>query len=152
MIYLALYRGPIKKPEATAREWITHIGICLRTLSRHSHAELLIDGVCYSSSARDGGVRSKSIDLWSGRWDLYPLPGADKAAALAWFDRHKGARYDWPGILHWVLPVRHHPDRFVCFEAVAEMLGLPKPHRWHARSLRAYARRLVAVGDGRAHA
>lgn len=41
----------------------------------YSHCELVIDGVCYSSSPRDNGVRSKAIDLHSGSWDLIEVSG-----------------------------------------------------------------------------
>ena len=137
---LALYKGP-DRTNMTVQKVLVHWGICLWTFSWHSHGELCIDGVCYSSSAMDKGVRSKEIDIHSGRWDLYPLPGADKAAALAWFAKHKGKRYDWPGIVSWVIRlVRHHPDRFVCFEAVGAMLGLENPHKLSARKLLKWAR------------
>jgi len=141
MMQLALYRGPVGKPLdwRGLKAWGSHLAICLRTLSRHSHAELCINGTCYSASVRDHGVRSKRIDLASGRWDVYALPGADEAAALAWFARHKGQHYDWPGIVAWVLPVRQHAQRWTCFEAVGAMLGLPRPHRLHARALKAWA-------------
>ncbi len=137
---LAMYRGP-DWSNITLQKALVHVGICLWTLSRHSHGELFIDGVCYSSSAMDKGVRSKVIDIHSGRWDLYPLHGADKEKALAVFKKHKGKHYDWPGILSWVIRlVRHHPDRFVCFEIIGEMLGLPKPHRLTARKLIKWAK------------
>ena len=139
---LALYKGP-DRSNMTLQKVLVHVGICIWTFSRHSHGELCIDGVCYSSSAMDKGVRSKAIDIHSGRWDLYPLPGVDKAAALAWFEKHKGRRYDWPGIVSWVIRlVRHHPDRFVCFETIGAMLGLAKPHRLSARKLIKWARSL----------
>ena len=137
---LAMYRGP-DWSNMTLQKALVHVGICLWTLSRHSHAELCIDGICYSSSALDKGVRSKVIDINSGRWDLYPLPGIDKAHALAWFAQHEGAHYDWPGIVAWVVPlVRHHNARWVCFEAVGAMLGLHRPHRLTARRLVSWAK------------
>ena len=134
-VILAMYRGP-DRSNITLQKLVVHVGICIWTWSRHSHGELFIDGVCYSSSAMDKGVRSKTIDIHSGRWDLYPLLGADKERALGWFFAHEGAHYDWPGIVSWVIRlVRHHPDRFVCFEAIGEMLGIDKPHRLSARKL-----------------
>ena len=147
-VILAMYRGP-DRSNLTMQKALVHVGICLWTLSRHSHGELFIDGTCYSSSAMDKGVRSKTIDIYSGRWDLYPLHGADKAKALAWFEKHKGKHYDWPGILSWVIRlVRHHPDRFVCFEAIGEMLGIEKPHRLSARKLIKWARSLSKTAAG----
>lgn len=87
---------------------------------------------------------SKVIDIHSGRWDLYPLAKADKAQALAWFAQHEGAHYDWPGIVAWVVPlVRNHPDRYVCFEAIGEMLGIANPHRLSARKLIKWAKSMA---------
>jgi len=137
---LALYRGP-DWSNITLQNALVHVGICIWTLSRHSHAELCIDGVCYSSSAMDKGVRSKVIDITSGRWDLYLLQGVDNASALAWFDEHEGQKYDWPGIVSWVIPfVRQHATRWVCFEAVGAMLQIAKPHRLTARRLIKWAK------------
>lgn len=140
-VQLALYRGPTGpvRTRTDLQNRLVHWGICLRTLSRHSHAELAIDGLCHSSSARDGGVRAKHIDLHSGRWDVLPLPGADAPRALAWFAQHNGQPYDWPGIAAWLLPVRQHAQRWVCFEAVGAALGLPNPHTLSGRSLRRWA-------------
>ena len=58
---VALYKGP-------AKDWrhkVAHWAVCVATRSPYSHCELVIDGVCWSASARDGGVRGKVIDLVS---------------------------------------------------------------------------------------
>ena len=137
---LALYKGP-SGPNATVKDYLVHWGICIWTLSRHSHGELCIDGVCYSSSVRDGGVRKKKINLNTGRWTLVYLPNVDEARAMAWFMQHEGQSYDWPGIVSWVIPlVRQHKERWVCFEAVGAMLGLENPHKLSARKLLKWAR------------
>jgi len=137
-VALALYRGPTGRA-APLQHRLAHWAICLRTLSGYSHAELVIDGVCHSSSWRDGGVRARRINLASSRWTVVPVPGADADAARAWFDAHMGARYDWPGILSFISPVRHHKDRWFCFEAVGAALGLPRAHRQNGRTLLRWA-------------
>lgn len=53
-VQIAFYRGPPRRWLHKLSHWL----ICLFTLSRYSHCELVIDGVCWSSSARDGGVRA----------------------------------------------------------------------------------------------
>ena len=80
---IAFYKGP---PTPLWRK-VGHYAIRLWTWSRWSHAELVIDGVCWSASARDGGVRQKQIDLTSGRWDVFELDLSEEevARALAWF-------------------------------------------------------------------
>jgi len=149
---LALYKGP-DWSNMTLQKFVVHWGICIWTFSRHSHGELCIDDVCYSSSGMDGGVRSKIIDIHSGRWDSYPLYGADKEKALAWFKKNKGKRYDWPGIVSWVIiVVKHHPDRFVCFEAIGEMLGIENPHRLSARKLIKWAKSMAYKNSESLHA
>lgn len=117
---IAFYKGP-----ATGiTNKLGRLLVCIGTLSRYSHCELVIQGVCYSASARDGGVRSKVIDLASGHWDVVDVPG-DEAAALAWFCAHMGEAYDWMGVLRFALPfLRQRPGKWFCSEAVAEALGV----------------------------
>lgn len=120
-----MYRGPATGLKNKLGHWL----VCILTLSRYSHCELVIDGTCYSSSFRDGGVRSKLIDFTNGKWDVFPIAG-DEEAAWRWFQEHKGQRYDWQGIVRFVLPfVRQRPDEFFCSEAVAAALGLPRASR-----------------------
>ena len=42
--------------------------------SKYSHVELVFsDGICFSASPRDKGVRFKAINLDNGKWDLYKI-------------------------------------------------------------------------------
>ena len=42
--------------------------------SEYSHVELVFsDGICFSASPRDKGVRFKAINLDNGKWDLYKI-------------------------------------------------------------------------------
>jgi len=113
MVTVALYKGP-------ATGWFHqawHRLVCWWTKSIYSHCEVVIGGVCYSSSNRDGGVRAKVIDLTSGRWDLFDLDG-DEGAALAWFQRHMGEGYDWLGVARFVVPfLPHFRHLWFCSEA-----------------------------------
>lgn len=131
---LALYKGP---PSGLLNK-IGHYAIRLWTWSKWGHAELVIDGVCWSASARDGGVRQKSINLDSGRWDLVTLPLTDDEVirALAWFLKRDGDGYDYLNIGRFVLPLLGHDrDRWVCFEAIGAALGLAAPHKLTANDL-----------------
>ena len=80
-VYLALYKG--KAAINTPRDVVKRIAdsvVRLATCSPYSHCEIAVkhprDGLfdCYSSSARDGGVRIKTMPLPADKWDLIPLP------------------------------------------------------------------------------
>jgi hypothetical protein len=136
---IAMYKGP---PDDF---WhgVGHEGTCLRTRSIYSHCELVFGepdatgkSLCASSSARDGGVRFKNIDLGRGRWDVYELPGYDafdEAYAYEWFSKHLGAKYDHLGLVWFVLPISdfNDPKKFVCSEAIAAALRMQHPHKKH---------------------
>ena len=128
-LHLALYRGTrAENPAALVFDRL----ICWRTKSRWSHAELVLDhhpsgpSLCASSSIRDDGVRTKLINLNSGRWDVYPLPaGIDAAAAHRWFEQKNGRPYDILGVLGFVLPLPiHWGAAWYCSEAVAAAIGV----------------------------
>lgn len=135
-VTLCLYKGPPKRGD-----WLhtlSHYGIRLWTWSKWSHAELVIDGMCWSSSSRDGGVRFKHIDLESGRWDLVSLPLSEDevSRALAWFLKHEGQGYDYLNIGRFVLPLLgQERDKWVCFEAIGAALGLAGTHKLTATDL-----------------
>lgn len=133
-LQLALYKGPPSSLIHNISHYITRLG----TWSGYSHAELVIDGICYSSSARDGGVRSKLIDLSSGHWDVFNLTDNKqvKAKALAWFVEHHGNPYDYRNIVRYVLPfIGHNKNHWVCYEAVGAALGIKRPHTLTAEKL-----------------
>lgn len=126
MLQLAFYRGPA----SSMLDQLAHKAICLVTGSKYSHVELVIDGTCCSSSARDGGVRTKRIDLTSGKWDVVQVAG-DEGAAWRWFIDHIGQRYDYAGVARFIvplLPTSH--DQWFCSEAVADALGMVEPGLW----------------------
>jgi hypothetical protein len=121
-VRLLLYKG---WPSFDLVHTVSHTGICLRSLSIYSHVELEIDGVCYSSSARDKGVRSKIINPYNGKWVIIDLPKADANKALNIFKQHEGKSYDWSGVVRFVLPfVEQQEGQLYCSELVAMMLGL----------------------------
>jgi hypothetical protein len=130
---LALYKGP-------ADGWLHKLGhwiVCTFTSSKYSHVELVIDGVCYSSTMRDTppGVRSKVIDLTSGRWDLYAIEG-DEQQAIGWFKAHAGQAYDFAGVLRFGLPfLPQRADEWFCSESVAAALGVASPEGYTPQSL-----------------
>lgn len=140
---LAMYKGPATEP----LHKIGHAATCLATWSIYSHCELVFGdtlanghSLCASSSMRDKGVRFKHINLGTGRWDVYELPGFDRAAvayAYDWFIKHQGLPYDYLGLAWFVLPIDafNDPARYVCSEAIAAALRLDKPHKFHPQRL-----------------
>lgn len=123
MVTLAMYKGPGDK----LRYKIFHYAVCYFTKSRYSHCELIIDGIAYSSSARDGGVRKKVIDNLneSNHWDLFNLPNIDRDSALAIFSLREGKGYDYLGIIRYLLPfLSSSSNRDYCSEIVSMMAGL----------------------------
>ncbi len=134
-VELALYR-PHK---------ITDLGgrlICWWTESDYSHVEIVIDGWCYSSSLRDGGVRKKRIDLLPSWWGVVDLPGADAEKALSLYARTAGQRYGWTDLFtqHVMRFPREDAGGWVCSEWVAMALGLARPQTWTPGMLADYAR------------
>jgi len=99
------------------------------TRSRYSHVEMVdTNGVCWSSSEVDGGVRGKFIDLNSGNWEVIDIPWA-KVGSIDFIKQRKGLKYDYLGILlSHVLPLaRHGKHRWFCSEIIGAALGFPKP-------------------------
>lgn len=137
MPYLALYKGPTDDIIHSISHWVTCIVLSIREIKwcNYSHTEIFINGVAYSSSVRDGGVRSKSIDMFSGKWDYIYIgnylekAGEDKALEI--FNKKKGKPYDWFGALGFGLPfLKQNKEKDYCFEINAEMLGLQNPNKW----------------------
>lgn len=136
-MYLAFYKGP-----ATGfKNVLFHEAVCWKTDSEYSHVELVFDidlfgvGTCWSSSARDGGVRRKQIDLTSGHWDVFDVSqifdSHEEAYALAWFETRVGAKYDYFGLLFFVVHLRTEDRRaYFCSEAVAAALQLRDPWKY----------------------
>lgn len=117
---IALYKGRGRIGNAITRWWTGCI---------YSHCELVIDGLCYSASFMDGGVRKKDIDLATGRWDIVEVPWADKTYALEFFARTIGAKYDWLGLFGAQMFNRriHSEQRWFCSEWIGGAMRLPHP-------------------------
>lgn len=142
--YLALYKGKadIKRPRDIIKR-IADAAVRRATKSRYSHCEIAVQdnqraGVfsCYSSSARDGGVRKKVMALPPERWDLIELPPEAAEKAARFYRITEGCRYDFFGVLAFVLPfVKHGPGSWFCSEWCARALDYPQPCRHSPESL-----------------
>lgn len=101
--------------------------ICGWTRSKYSHVEIAINGVCYSSSLRDGGVRPNGIDLTPSWWRTIPIDWRDEEAALRVYRRYDGMPYGWGDLItQHVLRLPVDDPGLLCSELCALMLGLPE--------------------------
>lgn len=111
--------------------------ISIATLSKYSHCEIVFpDGMCASSSPRDGGVRFKRIDL-DDHWDVYTLNMVlDSQKINYWFYIHQGEKYDWLGAAGSAVRLDLSSDnKKYCSQACSIVLGLDQhtidPGRLH---------------------
>jgi len=107
------------------------------TGSPYSHCELVVDGMCYSSSAMDGGVRCKEIHLDTEKWDVIDLPWADGAQIVAYFRETDHHRYGWLGLVTSQLfnLNRETDGAQICSQWCGAALGLPAPSSLSPRTL-----------------
>ena len=140
-VYLAMYKG--RKDGSGIKVWAARlVDWAIRTITRspYSHCEIAIrysGGLfdCYSSSARDGGVRLKTMPLPPGKWDLVELPAKAGLSAKRLFRRTHGAGYDWLGAIGVVLKSPHSKSRWFCSEWCAYVIGYTNPCRYSPQTL-----------------
>lgn len=127
-VYLALYKG-----HKRLMDWAVRTA----TRGQYSHCEIAVkqgftDAYhCYSASARDGGVRSKTMLLPAEKWDLIEIRDAE-AHEKVWtlYQATQRAKYDYLGALGVVLPIRQATQRWFCSEWCAKALGLGQPEKF----------------------
>ena len=97
--------------------------------SIYSHCDLVVGGLCYSSSIMDKGVRAKVIDLEPDKWDVIELPWADAVAVVNYFKATDSNTYGWLSLIGSQLFNRNQTDigSQFCSEWCASALGLPNP-------------------------
>ena len=107
------------------------------TGSPYSHCELVVYGLCYSSSAMDGGVRCKQIDLDPDKWDIIDLPWADGAQIVECFRDTDHHRYGWLGLVTSQLLNlnRATSGAQFCSQWCGAALGLPAPSSLNPHTL-----------------
>jgi len=141
-IYIAFYKG-------NGGNWWQRLQdrlIRLFTRGEYSHCEIADDFCepryygCFTSSPRDGGVRFKKMELPSEKWDLIEFR-VNYSEVLNFYLTHKGKKYDWLGVLGFVLRTKQSPNRYFCSEYVAEFLGFPEPWRFSPNDLYAILKR-----------
>ncbi len=113
-----------------------------RTSSQFSHCEMVVDGLCFSASPRDGGVREKYIDTHNGKWVKVQLPTVDPEAVWFMYGQTRGAKYDWIGAIigRGFGAKAHSGDRWFCSEWCAEAIGFSDSWRFSPADLFAVLR------------
>ena len=108
-------------------------------VSVFSHVELEINGVCYSSSNRDYGVRSKIIDTSNKqKWVSFELKkDIDTNKCLEYFYSVERQVYDWTNIfLTQLIKLNVQSDnKQICSEFVANCLGLENAYKYSPETL-----------------
>ncbi len=108
-------------------------------VSIFSHVELEIDGVFYSSSNRDGGVRSKIIDTSNEKkWVSFELKNnIDRNICLNYFKSVEGQKYDWLNIFFsQIIKLNiQSSNKQICSEFVGNCLGLEDSYKYSPESL-----------------
>ena len=113
-------------------------------VSVFSHVELEINGVCYSASNRDGGVRSKVIDTSNKqKWVSFDLKkdidkkDIDVNRCLLYFETVRCQRYDWLNIfLTQIIKVNiQSSNKQICSEFVGNCLQLDNAYKYSPEAL-----------------
>lgn len=109
------------------------------TGSTYSHCELVVDGVCYSSSVMDKGVRAKAIELEPTKWDVIELPWADAQRIVRYFKETDSNTYGWISLMFSQMFNRNQTDKSsqFCSEWCAAALGIPNPAMYSPGALAA---------------
>lgn len=97
---------------------------------------------CYSSSFRDGGVRTKEMPLPADKWDLFPLPSSCdrnivEANLNTLWQKTQGKPYDFFGAIGVVIKTRQSESRWFCSEWCGRVLGFPESWRLSPNDLAA---------------
>lgn len=129
---LALYKGKGQVGNTLIRWW---------TRSIYSHCELVIDGISYSSSLMDGGVRAKRIDHNPEHWDFVALPWAEPHRVESLMRDTLGEPYGWLDLLWRQVLNRPGDSRgWFCSEWCAAALGLPNPQQYSPATIGEYCK------------
>jgi hypothetical protein len=102
----------------------------------YTHTELIFsDGWAGTSRATEGGVVLHKIDYSASDWDIVEIEG-DEANARAWYEAHRGAKFDYLGLIGFVWSRGTNVNqRWFCSESVAAALGFDQPYRFDPCSL-----------------
>ena len=127
-VSLALYVGKGKIGNWAIRKW---------TGRQESHCELVVDGLAYSSSIQDKGVRAKYIEWNPSHWRFIPIPWASKEQVISHYEKTKDNKYAFFSLLTSQIFNRNVDDDGAdfCSEWCSRALGLPNPNTYSPGTL-----------------
>lgn len=103
------------------------------TKSEFVHCELvscLSNDRFYGYSSYPGeGVRAKYIDYDKTKWEFINLKNLKTQDVKEFYEKTKGSKYDYLGVLGFVFGNPDNPNRYFCSEWCAKALGLNNPSR-----------------------
>jgi len=118
MVKVAFYKS--NQPKADYQDKL----IAWWTGGIYSHTELIIDGYMYSTSPRDKTVRKKEHIYNEDIWDYVEVGNVDVDKILTFFEMTKNQKYDWLGILGFIIPFKDRTDKWFCSEWVSNALKI----------------------------
>jgi len=109
------------KANQSKAQWDDKI-IAWWTKGKHSHVEVIIGDMMYSTSPRDGRVRKKYHTVDNNVWDYVTVDLPNLHNSMHFFNQVVGSKYDWMGIFGFILPFQDRTTRWFCSEFVANFL------------------------------
>ena len=119
MVKIAFYKGL----SAPGRDWTDWL-ICRWTRGKYSHVELIIEGYMYSTSPRDGKVRRKKHIEDNETWDYIEVKDIEVKHIIKFYNMTADEKYDWLGILGFVIPLKDRTNKWFCSEWVSNSLKI----------------------------
>ncbi len=150
---IAFYKG--KKPGSGLMTSVFRfLDSATRVLTKgpYSHCELVEvlptgEYKCFSSSYRDGGVRSKILSLNQESWDFVSADFVRLETLQEVENSTEGLGYDLLGAMGLVFLTPQSQKRWFCSELVAEVIGLPESWRYTPNTLYSVCKRLEQGND-----
>lgn len=110
------------------------------TNSKYSHCELYVDKNLIGISSNEG-VRIKKEILNPNKWDLLTIPKKYDVDYINFFNKTKGKKYDWLGIILSNVFNRgiHNKNKYTCSEWLIECIDkslniIPEPKKYQSYS------------------
>lgn len=86
----------------------------------------------------DEGVRARWFKVPKDQWIFIKLNNVKVKQVKDFFEKTKGKKYDWLGILGFVFGNKDNPNRYFCSEWCAQALNFENPSKWSPAKLYNY--------------